>query len=97
MLSDRLDQELPPYRGILVGNLLALLTVGCLALHVELGGGAMAVVLTVRFDVLDELSDTEDVVHLLERETLGLRDEEPDEEEHGKAEGSVDEEGTGNH
>lgn len=78
----------------LMSNLLALLTDSSLAIEIELGGSAVAVCLAVSLNVLDELSDTEQVVHLLERKTLGLGDEEPHEEEHGEAEGAVDEEGT---
>ena len=52
----------------------------------------MDVVLAVRLHVLDKLGDTEEVVHLLERQTLGLGNEEPDEDEHGEAEGAVGEE-----
>ena len=53
----------------------------------------ISVVLTVRLHVLDQLGDTEEVVHLLERQALGLGDKEPDEDEHGEAEGAVGEEG----
>ena len=55
-----------------------------LAVHVELS--AMGVVLAVSLHVLDKLSDTKEVVHLLERQTLGLGNEEPDKDEHGEAE-----------
>lgn len=41
-----------------------------------------------------EFRDTEQIIHLLQRQALGLRDEEPDEEEHAETEGAVDEEGT---
>ena len=71
-------------------NLLALLTNDVLAIDADLSDGA--VVLTVSLDVLDELGDTEQVVHLLERQTLGLRNEEPNKDEHGETEASVDEE-----
>lgn len=79
--------------NILVSNLLALLTDLRLALHINLGGSSRAVTLPVGLDVLDELGDTEEVIHLLERQTLGLGNEEPDEGEHEEAEGAIDKEG----
>lgn len=50
--------------------------------------------LPIILQLLDQLSDTEQVIHLLERNTLCLRDEEPNEEEHGEAERAIDEEST---
>jgi hypothetical protein len=66
-----------------------------LAVDVELGGSAVGMVLAVGLEVLDHLGQTEEVVHLFERETLGLGDEEPDEDEHEETECSVDQEGSG--
>lgn len=37
------------------------------------------------------INDTKDLVHLLERHALRLRDKEPREEEHGEAEAAIDE------
>lgn len=48
--------------------------------------------LPIVLQLLDQLSNTEQVIHLLERNTLGLRNEEPNEEEHGEAERAVDQE-----
>jgi hypothetical protein len=70
--------------------LLALLTNYLLAVKTDLVDGSAA--LTVGLDILDELSNTEEVVHLLKGQTLGLGNKEPDEEEHGETEGAVDEE-----
>jgi len=54
-------------------------------------GGGRAGLLISKLWVLD---DTEESIHLLEGDTLGLRDEEPDEDEHGEAEGAEDEVGS---
>ena len=97
----RQSRSIPPastteqfnHRLVRVGcNLLALLTNDLLAVETDFVDGGTA--LTVSLDVLDELGNTEEVIHLLKRQTLGLRDEEPDEEEHGETEGSVDKEGS---
>lgn len=51
----------------------------------------MSMVLVVLdLDLLYELRNTEEIVHLLERHTLGFWDKEPYEEEHGEAEAGVD-------
>lgn len=57
-----------------------------------LGIHVISVVLAIRLHVLNQLGDAEEVVHLLERQALGLRNEEPHEDEHGEAEGAVGEE-----
>jgi hypothetical protein len=62
-----------------------------LPIHTDLSRGSVS--LTILLDMLDKLRHAEQVVHLLERQALGLGDEEPDEEEHGEAEARVDEEG----
>ena len=94
MTSHEPQAVYPKLQTGLVRHFLALLSHSSLAVHVELSGGGVCVVLAVRLHVLDELSDTEKVVHTLERHSLGLRYEEPHEDEHGEAESSVDEEGT---
>jgi hypothetical protein len=76
-----------------VDNLLALLSGGILAIHIELS--SMSMVLAVRLNVFDHLGHAEQVVHAFERHALGLGDEEPNEEEHGEAEAAVDEESAG--
>lgn len=70
--------------------LLALLTNDLLAIKANLVDGSAT--LAIGLDVLDELGDTEQVIHLLKGQTLGLGNEEPDKEEHGETECAVDEE-----
>jgi len=83
---DRLD-----YHLVRVGcYLLALLTNDLLAIKTDLVDGSAA--LAIGLDVLDELGDAEQIIHLLEGQTFGLGNEEPDEEKHGETEGAVDEE-----
>lgn len=77
----------------LARDLRALLTNSLLLIKIDLGGRA-SMALAVGLEVLDHLSHAEEVIHLLERQSLGLGYKEPDEEEHGKTEGSVDEECT---
>lgn len=79
---------------LLVGNLLALLTDNVLAIKIEISGSGVGMVLTVSLDVFNHLGETEEVVHLLERQTLGLGNEEPDKEEHGETERAVNQEST---
>jgi hypothetical protein len=86
------DRELSE-RNSLVDNFLALLPCGILTIHIELCGVSM--VLAVGLDILDHLSQAKQIVHAFKRQTLCLGNEEPDEDEHGEAEASVDEEGTG--
>ena len=70
-----------------------LLTHDLLSVEANLGGG-VSVLFAVELDLLDKLRNTEEVVHLLEGETLGLGNKEPDEEEHAEAEAGVDDEAT---
>ena len=93
-LMSQINQQANAPCSILVGNFLALLTDSILTIHIKLGGGALRMAFTVSLDILNKLSDTEEVVHLLKRQALGLRDEEPDEEEHGETERAVDKKGT---
>jgi hypothetical protein len=76
----------------LVHDLPALLSCSVLAIHVELGDVGVSVILAVGLDVLHHLGQAKQVVHSLQRQTLGLRNKEPDEDEHGEAEGSIYEE-----
>jgi len=71
---------------------MTLLARDLLSVHAHLCRDSMS--LTVLLNLLDKLRYTKEVVHFLERQTLRLGDEEPDEEEHGEAEARVDDEGT---
>lgn len=55
---------------------------------------AMHAALAISLDVLDKLRDAKQIVHLLERQSLSLWNEEPHEDEHGETEGSVEKEAT---
>jgi hypothetical protein len=52
------------------------------------------VLVVLDLNLLYELRNTEEIIHLLERHTLGFWDKEPHEEEHAVAEARVDKEGT---
>jgi hypothetical protein len=83
---------------LLLDNLPSLFTRTLLfaAIHVELSGvGVCVVVLTISLDVLDELSDSEQIVHAFQRQSFRLRNQEPHEDKHGEAERAVCEESTG--